>query len=174
MPALPSKPDPKPSRGRSGGESNHYVSTAGASGERRTMRDRRRKPTPMFSRYTFFGRRRRNRRATDPRQRYYVDWVSGPYLYALIGILTLILIDAFSTLHIIHSGGGEANPLMRWVLGHGAGWFVATKALTALLGFVFLAVHRFFPVARTMVTLLLGAYGGVVFYHVVLLLRIHL
>ncbi len=145
-----------------------------ASGLGREHSDRRSRPTPMFSRYTFFGRRRRNRRNTDPSRRYYVDWIDGHYLRALITVVLLVLIDCFSTLHIISAGGGESNPLMAMVLELGAGWFVAVKVLSAVWGFLLLAVHRFFPVARLLAAVLLTAYGAVVVYHVYLLAHIHL
>lgn len=135
--------------------------------------DRRQRPTPMFSRYTLFGRRRRNRRTTDPQASYYVDWISGPYLVALIGVVVLILIDTFSTLHIIHMGGGEANPIMRWMLELSPIMFALVKAGTALVAFLLLGVHRYFPVARVLTSILLLAYGALVCYHVILLVRIH-
>jgi len=141
--------------------------------EGRQGRDRRRRPTPMFSRYTLFGRRRRNRRDTDPSHRYYVDWIDGHYRRALIAVVLFILFDSFSTLHIISHGGAEANPLMAMLLGLGAGWFVAIKVISALWAFFLLAVHRFFPVARLMAAVLLAAYGTIVIYHLYLLLQIH-
>jgi len=140
---------------------------------RRDRPDRRKRPTPMFSKYTFIGRRRQNRRTTDPRIRYYIDWISGGYLKALIAILLLITIDTFSTLHIISHGGGEANPLMRTMIDHGPVWFALLKILSALLGFVLLALHRFFPIARALVKVLIAAYGGIVAFHVFLLFQIH-
>jgi len=127
----------------------------------------------MFSRYTMFGRRRQNRRTSDPQASYYVDWISGPYLVALILVVILILIDTFSTLHIIHMGGGEANPLMRWMLELSPFWFALVKAGTALTAFFLLGVHRYFPVARVLTSVLLVAYGALVCYHAVLLVRIH-
>ena len=149
-------------------------SAAASLGEpRRAGEDRRKRPTPMLSKYTVFGRRRHNRRDTDPRSHYYVDWIEGWYLYTLIGILVLIAADALSTLHIISRGGGEANPLMRWMLERGPFWFIASKAATALAGFFLLAVHRFFSSARVLVTVLLLTYGTLVLYHIYLLIRIH-
>lgn len=140
---------------------------------RRIRTDRRRQPTPMFSKYTFFGRRRHNRRGDDPQKNYYVDWISGPYLRALIGIILLITADSLSTLHIISQGGSEANPLMRWFLERGTLHFLAAKLGTGLLGFLMLAVHRFFPIARSLVALLLLTYGALVLYHIALLTKIH-
>jgi len=127
----------------------------------------------MISRYTFFGRRRVNRRVSDPRVAYYVDWIEGPYLLTLVGVLVLILVDTVSTLYIISRGGGEANPIMRWMLNLGPLWFVLVKIGSALVAFLLLAVHRFFRVARTLTTLVLAAYGALVLYHLILLIRIH-
>ncbi len=142
--------------------------------ELRESSDRRDKPTRMFSRYTLFGRRRQNRRGSDPSIRYYVDWISGPYLKVLIAVAAFIIIDAFSTLHIMDNGGGEANPLMDWMIQRGVGWFIFVKFCTALVGFMVLAVHRFFPLCRPLVGVLLLAYGGIVCYHVYLLALIHI
>ena len=168
MSHLPAR-EPEPQTGRDDSVSGGAEDVA----QDRQRTDRRTRPTRMFSRYTLFGRRRRNRRDTDPSKRYYIDRIDGRYLKALIAVLTFIVVDAFSTLHIIQNGGGEANPLMAWVLERGTGWFVTLKICTALTGFLLLAVHRFFPVARWLATLLLLSYGGIVLYHVYLLLRIH-
>ncbi|MBM3318454.1 MAG: hypothetical protein FJY75_11440 [Candidatus Eisenbacteria bacterium] len=127
----------------------------------------------MLSRYTLVGRRRRNRRETDPQSHYYIDWIQGPYLWALVAVVAFIAADALSTLHIISKGGSEANPLMRWMLDRGTLWFLGAKALTALVGFLLLAVHRFFPISRPLVALLFLAYGALVLYHVYLLFKIH-
>jgi hypothetical protein len=135
--------------------------------------DRRREPTRMMSRYTIVGRRRRNRRLSDPQASYYVDWIGGGYLWALVGVLVLIAIDTFSTLYIISNGGGEANPIMRWMLELSPISFALVKLASAVGAFLLMAVHRFFPVARALVTLLLAAYGLLVCYHVLLLIRIH-
>jgi Domain of unknown function (DUF5658) len=136
--------------------------------------DRRDRPTKMFSRYTIFGRRRQNRRDSDPTIRYYVDWISGFYLKVLIAVAAFIIIDAFSTLHIMDNGGGEANPLMDWMIQRGVGWFIFVKFCTAIVGFMVLAVHRFFPLCRPLAGVLLLAYGGIVCYHVYLLALIHI
>jgi hypothetical protein len=140
---------------------------------RRAGEDRRQRPTPMISRYTLFGRRRRNRRDTDPRSYYYVDWIEGPYLRALVWVCIFIVLDSLSTLYIISRGGTEANPLMRWILERGTIMFLVSKLATAIVGFLLLAVHRFFPIARVLVIVLLSAYGALVLYHIRLLFRIH-
>ena len=137
------------------------------SGSRGT--DRRRKPTPLLSRHTFRGRRRRNRRATDPRSGYYVDWVEGNYRAAVLAVGAFILLDAVATLEILSRGGTEANPLMAFVLGHSIWSFLLVKVTGAFVAVLVLGVHRHFPNIRRLGALLLAAYGSIALYHLLLL-----
>ena len=140
---------------------------------RRSLPDRRAAPTVFISRYTFLGARRRNRRQSDPRKRYYVDWIDGPFAWALLALVTLIVFDTFSTIFILAKGGLEMNPLMAWVLGQGTGWFVVAKLLPAFLLFPLLAVHRYFFVGRFGTLFLLFAYTWVFSIHLTVLVRIN-
>jgi hypothetical protein len=134
--------------------------------------DRRRAPTPAFSRYTLVGRRLRNRRDADPAGRYYVDRSDGRYQLMLWGLALLVSVDALSTLFILDSGGGESNPLMAWLYGHGSAWFLGVKLGTLAAALPLLTVHRFFPVARLGLALLLAIYGWVMFVHAEVLWRL--
>lgn len=129
-------------------------------------------PTRPLSRYTLVGRRRRNRRATDPLRRYYVDRPDGRWLWALLALVAMIVLDGTLTLYILSQGGSEVNPIMNWIYGQGWGWFMGVKVGTALVAFPFLAVHRFFGTARTGTAFLLLAYGSVMLIHVHTLLKI--
>ena len=140
---------------------------------RRSVSDRRRRPTRMLSRYTLVGRRRGNRRATDPQSNYFVDFARGSNLVALILVLLLILADTVSTLHIVNRGGGEANPLMRWMLELSPFWFAFVKTASALAAFLLLGVHVKWSIGRRLTALLLLAYGALIVWHVTLLLKIH-
>jgi hypothetical protein len=131
------------------------------------------RPTPAFSRHTLTGRRRRNRRETDPSRRYYVDRADGQWLRSVIAIVVLILLDGALTLHILANGGTEVNPVMDWFYGQGWGWFLGVKVTTAALAFPFLSVHRFFGMARAGLGLLLVAYSGVMLVHAHTLFRIY-
>jgi hypothetical protein len=131
--------------------------------------DRRKKPTPLFSRYTLRGRRRENRRASDPRSGYYIDWVVGNYRTAIFAVGAFILLDAAATLEILSRGGTEANPLMAKLLGHSVWAFLAVKIAGAFVAVLVLAVHRHFPHIRGLGALLLAAYGGIALYHLLLL-----
>ena len=123
----------------------------------------------MFSRYTFRGRRRANRRTSDPGGGYYVDWVEGNYRSAVFAVGAFILIDAAATLEILSRGGTEANPLMAFLLGHSLWAFLTVKLSGALLAVLILGVHRHFPKVRGLGAVLLAAYGGIALYHLLLL-----
>jgi hypothetical protein len=139
---------------------------------RRLISDRRGLATRAVSRYTLLGGRRRNRRQTDPDFRYYVDWIDGPYAWALIVLAAFISFDTFSTLFILARGGLEMNPLMDWFLVKGDGWFVAAKLLPPLFVFPLLAVHRYFFVGRFGTLFLLAVYGWVFLVHLAVLAKI--
>ncbi|MFH1144809.1 MAG: DUF5658 family protein [Candidatus Eisenbacteria bacterium] len=133
--------------------------------------DRRGRPTPMLSRYTILGRRKGNRRTTDPQACYYVDRSSGIFQVAILAMLAFIVADTTSTLFILSRGGSEANPLMRWLLDMGTNWFVSIKVGSGLLGFVILAVHCKFATARWLVLVLVAVYLVLALYHVYLLVN---
>ncbi|MCK4413146.1 MAG: hypothetical protein KAY32_06350 [Candidatus Eisenbacteria sp.] len=138
---------------------------------RREQVDRRSQPTPMLSRYTIFGRRRSYRRLHDLSKPSYIDLPHGVYLYALLLMIVLISVDTFSTLFIISHGGTEGNPLMRWFLDRGSGWFILAKLGTALVGFVLLGVHEYVLPARRVVGMVILAYFALAIYHLFLLTK---
>ena len=102
--------------------------------KRRTFPDRRRKPTPIFSRYTLQGRRKDVRRDEDRRRHIYVDQYSLRFFLLLMAILLLGTADAFLTLHHVHvNNAEELNPIMNYFLGIGPKIFFNVKyVLTAL------------------------------------------
>ncbi len=127
--------------------------------------DRRREPTPPLSRYTFFGRRRGNRRDLDPQNDYYVDWAAGPYLWMLYAIMLLVLFDATATWLIIRQGVEEGNPLIVWILSLGPLAFWAVKLGPLPLFLVLLAVKRFFAWARFLVWFIFIVYAALAAFH---------
>ena len=135
--------------------------------------ERRSRPTPRFSRYTFFGRRRRNLAPASANGRdYFVDWVDGHYRTAVIALCIFILVDALSTLHVLSHGGTEANPAMAWVIEKSWIGFLILKACSAVAALVLLSVHRHVRVMRVIGSILYVAYGGVVLYHLFLTITI--
>ncbi len=136
---------------------------------RRTPPDRRRRPTPIFSRYTFFGKRRRNQRLTDLQSNYYVDLYSAWSLAILLLIVVLSLLDAFFTFHYISLGGKELNPIMDVLLDYGARAFFPFKFLLTGMGIFILCIHKNFSFVRVMTSFILVVYILLTFYHVSIL-----
>src|SRR5512147_3132035 len=81
--------------------------------ERRNFHDRRRQPTPIFSRYTLRGRRRMLRRKEDQEKGGYVDRYGARLFFFLILIVGLNILDSFFTMIILDCGGSEVNPIVR-------------------------------------------------------------
>ncbi|MHC1728665.1 MAG: DUF5658 family protein [Syntrophobacteraceae bacterium] len=98
-----------------------------ASRERRSGKERREKPTVLFSRSSLFGSRRKFRRAEDARKYFIVD-IYNPFLVSVI-IFTLILCvaDAFLTLKLISENFQELNPIMDFFLKLGPLPFIMVK-----------------------------------------------
>jgi hypothetical protein len=131
--------------------------------------DRRRRPTPALSRYTFLGGRRHGPRRTADPQSIYVDRVGWSLASALIVIFVFHVLDALFTLAHIARGGSELNPLMGFFLEQSPGAFLAAKLSIAGLGLLFLGFHGRFPMVRKGIAALFVLYAGVVCYHVILI-----
>ncbi len=128
---------------------------------RRRSGDRRRKPTPPISRYTFRGRRVHARRAGEDRN-YYVDRYESRYLFIILGVLLLSILDAYLTLNLLRHGGIELNPIMNLLIRHDPVLFLCIKFGITGLGITFLLIHKnfhlfgHFPVARVIYLVFLG------------------
>lgn len=133
--------------------------------DHRSGADRRRLPTPALSRFTFFGRRRKNRREDDPQDAYYVDWAAGPYLWMLYSVVLLVAFDAAATWMIISRGVQEGNPMIAFLLDLGPVAFWAGKLGLLPAFMVLLAVKRFFGWARFLVWIVFLAYAALAIFH---------
>lgn len=131
--------------------------------------DRRKRPTPMFSRYIFTGRRRANLRAEDCQENYYVDRYSPKLFIALLLIVALSFLDGLYTYLYVSVGGSEANPIMEFFLNMGGTAFFVYKYVVTALGIFFLCVHKNFRHVRSIITFILVLYVGLMFYHVSIL-----
>lgn len=137
---------------------------------RRKRIDRRIKPTSFFSKYSILGRRKNNRRITDPGYNYYVDRYGFKCIVAFIIILILCVIDAKITIRIVEAGGTEINPIMDWALSLGVTWFQIIKFSITGICLFFLMVHKNFVIfgglinVRNVVTSILILYSVLVIY----------
>ena len=82
----------------------------------RTVKDRRKQPTPGLSRFTLWGRRSSFRREKDQKRGGYVDRYSSRLLFLLISVGGLNVLDALFTMMILEDGGWEVNPVVRSVI----------------------------------------------------------
>ena len=133
--------------------------------------DRRKRPTPMWSRYVFFGGRRRHIRREEEREGAFVD-VHGPGVFVVIlAIVGLNLLDAWFTLLFLSHGGKELNPVVQYVLEFESHpWpFVILKTLGIGAACMFLAMTRNFTAARYGLWTVFLGYSALLSWHLYLL-----
>jgi hypothetical protein len=134
--------------------------------ERRQRADRRKKPTPMLSRWLVFGRRRGGRRDGEG-DFVYVDRPGGWVIAAFVAVIGLSLMDAWYTLDLLRKGATEANPLMRAALQVSDEAFVVIKTAITLGGAGFLCLHKNWPLGRACLVIALLGYSALLVYHLV-------
>ena len=131
--------------------------------------DRRLRPTPLISRYTLVGGRRRARRREEDPDFFYVDRIRTG-LAVLLGLTFVFhILDAWLTLGHIARGGTELNPLMDALLQVDPHLFLVVKLTLAGVGLLILGLHQNFPYARHAATSLFLVFLGLIGYHIYLL-----
>ncbi|MEZ4654404.1 MAG: DUF5658 family protein [Candidatus Eisenbacteria bacterium] len=133
--------------------------------ELRDLPDRRRRPTPMVSRYSFRGRRRNLARRSDDLRSGYVDRIGPRLVLVLAAVFVFHVLDAVFTLMHLQAGARELNPLMRALIDQHEWLFLSVKLGLAGLGLLFLGIHQHFPHVRKAVALLFIVFGLLVGYH---------
>ena len=140
------------------------------SGDMREIPDRRRCPTPILSKYTLWGgRRKESRRKGDKRNHKYVDLYSTRLLVAVLFLLSLSCIDAFLTLELINRGVVyEANPVMAFFLNKGAFQFSLIKFTITSLSLMVICLLKNVKITRICLPLVMNIYLIVVVYELYL------
>ena len=82
------------------------------------------------------------------------------------------LLDALGTLHHVHQGGEEANPVLALALTGGLWFFLPLKLGLTGVGVCVLVAQRQVPLAQRGLQGLVLSYGGVLLMHLVLVLRL--
>jgi hypothetical protein len=131
--------------------------------------DRRSRPTPRFSRYTFLGGRRRRGRRDGENENSFVDRYSPRLLAVMLWIGLMNIGDSFFTLHHIQAGAIELNPVAAWMLTTGRTGFVLLKASMITIPLIVLTLHKNFSLARVGIWTAAGAYTVLFAYHIALL-----
>lgn len=140
--------------------------------DRRTQKDRRKKPTPAITWFTFFGRRRTIRRKEEHQRGGYVDRYSPTLFFFLVLILGLNVLDAFFTMLILDAKGWEANPVVRSVIELYGTEFWVWKFFIVSFCIALLCLHSKFKLVKEMIILLSGLYTLVIIYQIYLLLHL--
>ena len=133
---------------------------------RRAIRDRRKNPTPVFSRFTLWGRRKTFRRKIDRQRGGYVDHYNGLLLLFLISAVALNILDALITIMILDLGGWEVNPIVRSAIEVYGDKFWVWKFVIVSACAVFLCLHCKFKRAKLIIVFLNIYYIFVVFFNV--------
>lgn len=134
--------------------------------------DRRARPTPMLSRHTWVGGRRRAGRREGETACTFVD-LHGPGLFLVaLSVVALNMLDAWFTVLFLSHGGRELNPLVQKVLELGTPAFIAFKTLGIGTGVAFLALTKNFRAARIGMTAVLLGYVLLLGWHLFLLLHL--
>ncbi len=127
--------------------------------------DRRKKPTPVLSRYWLRGRRRGGRREGEAED-IYVDRPSRKEWLLFGAILGLASLDGIWTLLHLERGVEEANPLMAWFLEVGGSpAFAAAKFGLTIVAAAFLLLHARFRAARRLMPWVVVIYAALVLVH---------
>jgi len=141
-------------------------------GEKRTLNDRRQKPTPLVSRYTFLGRRKAIRRKSEQGQGGYVDRYSSALLILLVLVVGLNILDSLFTMMILDSKGVEVNPIVGAVIElHGDKFWIWKFGIVSFC-LVLLCLHSTFKWTRGAIIVLSSIYLAVVIYQLFLLFHL--
>ena len=129
--------------------------------------DRRKRPTPLFSRCTFRGRRKTIRRGDDKKGHIYVDQYHPGLFLLLIVILVLGTADAFLTLYHVHVNQAvEMNPVMNFFLGLSPKIFFHVKYIITALCLIVLCLHKNLPLVKYILGTVLVIYIVIVINHI--------
>ncbi|MBI5741118.1 MAG: hypothetical protein HZA16_10400 [Nitrospirae bacterium] len=141
-----------------------------ADNSQRTLKDRRKCPTPVISRYTFWGGRRKTiRRESEKKTSYFVDIYSTRLLVAVLVLLSLSCVDAFLTLSLIEKGRVvEANPIMAFFLDLGVFHFSMVKFVITAIALIVLCLFKNVNITRIALPVAIKIYLAVIIYEIYL------
>jgi hypothetical protein len=139
-------------------------------GYQRTLTDRRNSPTPIISKYTFSGGRRKTiRRKSDKKTHIFVDVYSTRLLIAVLSLLALSSLDACLTLALIEKGTVvEANPVMAFLLDYGVLPFSLIKFVITAMALIVLCLLKNVRITRIGLPVAIKIYLAVIIYEIYL------
>lgn len=148
--------------------SRHPLAPTPGAESSRERPDRRREPTPRFSRFTFSGGRRRSVRRGEEREGTYVDRYGPGAVLAVFWVAMMNVGDSFFTLVHLQSGGIEVNPVADQLLKTGRFGFVFAKSVLVAVALLVLVLHKNFWMARLGLWVAAVSYTVLNLYHLTL------
>ena len=138
--------------------------------DNRICTDRRGGPTPIFSRYTFWGGQRKTiRRGTDEKKHLFVDLYSTRLLIAVMSLICLSCLDGFLTLLLIEKGSViEANPVMAYFLGFGVLPFTFFKFNITALALTIMVLFKNVRITKYCLPFTISVYIVIIAYELYL------
>ncbi len=122
----------------------------------------------MFSRYTFFGGRRRHVRRDSEREGAFVDLYEPRLALLVCAFFFLTVVDSVSTVIYLRKGGSELNPIAQAMLDHGEVAFVFIKGVLTMICSLFVLLHKNFRYANVALGIGFSFYFALAIYHLVL------
>ena len=119
----------------------------------------------MFSRYAFFGGRRKGSRRGVEQEGQFVD-SHGSKLFLIVTVVAALnILDAYFTVLFLTFGGQEINPIVQMSLDVGIWSFILLKSVGIGLCLMFLTVTKNFRVSRIGLWIVLGGYSALLGWH---------
>jgi hypothetical protein len=140
----------------------------------RTVSDRRKRPTPFISRYSFTGGQRKIiRRGEDKKKYIFVDLYSTRLFATLLFLLILNVSDSYFTLALVRENiAVEINPLMAFFLGYGSTPFISAKFLIPAVPVFILCICKNRPMTKILLPLAIFFYLLIILYELNLMYQV--
>jgi hypothetical protein len=140
----------------------------------RIIPDRRKRPTPFISRYSFIGARRKTIRREQDKKRYvFVDRYSTRLFLILMILSTLSIVDSYFTLTLIKGNlAVEINPIMAFFLDQGNTPFVLFKFLFTTIPLFVLCICKNRPITKVLVICIVSFYLLIIIHELNLMYHI--
>jgi hypothetical protein len=130
--------------------------------------DRRSQPTPMFSRFAWFGGRRVQSRRGTEQEGSFVDTHGWGLFLTVTVIVMLNFFDAFFTVLYLSFGGHELNPIVQFSLDGGIWWFISLKSVGIGLCLLFLTLTKNSLFSRLGLAVIFTGYLALIGWHAAL------
>lgn len=133
--------------------------------------DRRKRPTPRLSFYSFWRGRRKTVTEAVVEDGGFVDVYNVRLGILLLVFFFFTVIDSVSTLVYLEKGGREVNPIAQWMIDQGPNFFILTKGGISGLCILFVMIHKNFRYSRLAITMGFTFYLALTIYHIILQIR---